>query len=259
MFNKNSFFNYLLRKINQNKDTISLLISSCTLFQVLIMSFLDVSIKEWINRHYILIIVLFAAFLVIIFVNIFFYVFSDQLHKTYEDFNDVDCINCSKRNVDLLSPEEYKRKMNIYSLKSLEQIEKKVECNEQIWVLTSDVKLETTVSNISQIMDDNLKKGVYYKYFIPDTIKNSATILQLENKNKTYSNFDLIVLDMHYKFLFEKIDVIIYYPDNVKRKGFICINFSNNSETHYFKKLSDEDLLNLIGQLKKIAEKNNEK
>lgn len=259
MFKKNSFFYYLLRKIKQNKDIIGLLISSCTLFQVLIISFLDASVNEWINKHYFLIIILFAILLIIIFVNIFFYVFSDQLHKTYEDFKDIDCLNCSKRNVDILSPDKYKKKMNIYSLKALENIEKNIKCNEQIWILTSDVKLETTVSNISQIMDANLNKGVFYRYFIPDIIKNSATILQLENKNKKYSNFDLEVVDNQYKFLFEKMDVVIYSPNTNNRKGFICINFSNCNETHYFKRLSDEDLLNLIGQLKKIWEKNNEK
>ncbi|MCH5320553.1 MAG: hypothetical protein J1E36_02240 [Eubacterium sp.] len=259
MFKKNSFFNYLLKKINQNKDIIILLISSCTLFQVVIIYFLDASVKEWINQHYFFIIMLFAVLLIIIFINIFFYVFSDQLHKTYENFKDVDCLNCSKRNVDILSPDEYKKRMNIYSLKSLEDIERNIKSNEQIWILTSDVKLETTVSNISKIMDTNLKKGVLYTYFIPDIIKNSATILQLENKNKKYSNFDLVIVDKQYKFLFEKIDVVIYSPNNENRKGFICINFSNSDETHYFKRLSDEDLLNLIGQLKKIRGKYNEK
>lgn len=254
MFEKNVFINYLLKKIKQSKEIICLLISSCTLFQVLIIYFLDISIKEWINQHYFLIIILFFILVIIIFMNIFLYIFSDQLQKTYEDFIDVDCLNCSKRNVDLLSPEKYKEKMNIYPLKVLEDIEKSIKSDEEIWILTSDVKLETTASNISKIMDDNLNKDVFYKYFIPDIIKNSATILQLENKNKNYSNFNLIVVDKRYKFLFEKMDVVIYSPNNDNRKGFICINFSDCDEDHYYKRLSDEDLLNLIGQLKKIWE-----
>lgn len=259
MLKKNSFFYYLLKKIKQNKDIICLLISSCTLFQVLIMHFLEASVKEWINQHYFFIIILISVLSIIIFINILFYIFSDRLQKTYEDFIDVDCLNCSKRNVEILSPEKYKEKMNIYSLKVLEDIEKNIKHDEQIWIFTSDVKLETTASNISKIMDANLNKGVLYKYFIPDIIKNSATILQLENKNKNYSNFNLIVVDKRNKFPFEKIDVVIYSPNNDNRKGFICINFSDCEEEHYFKKLSDEDLLNLIGQLKKIWEKNNEK
>lgn len=259
MFKENSFFYYLLKKIKQNKEIICLLISSCTFFQVLIIFFLDASIKEWINQHYFFIIILVGVLLITIFIIIFSYVFSDQLQKTYEDFMDVDCLNCVKRNVEILSPEKYKKKMNIYSLKTLEDIEKNIKCDEQIWILTSDVKLETTPSNISKIMDDNLNKGVFYKYFIPDIIKNSATILQLENKNKKYLNFNLVVVDKRNKFLFEKMDVIIYSPNNDNRKGFICINFSNGDKEHYYKRLSDEDLLNLIGQLKKIWEKNNEK
>ena len=71
MFEKNGFFNYLLKKIKQNKDIICLLISSCTLFQVLILYFLDVSIKEWINQHYFTIIILSFILVIIIFINIF--------------------------------------------------------------------------------------------------------------------------------------------------------------------------------------------
>ena len=256
---KNNFFNYLLKKVKQNKDIVTLLISSFTLFQVVIINFSTEAVKKWINQHYWFIIIIFAIFFTIIFVNIFLYLFSDKLHKTYEDLKDIDCLNCSKRNVSILSSEEYKRRMNIYSLRSLEKIERNIKCNEQIWVLTSDVKLETTVSNISKIMDANLKRGIHYKYFIPDIIKNSATILQLESKYKKYLNFDLIVIDEQYKFLFEKMDVVVYSPNNNNRTGFICINFSNSKTNHYFKKFSDEDLLNLIGQLKKISERNNEK
>lgn len=259
MYKGKGFLNYLLKKINKNKVIISLLISSSTFLQVLIICFLDSSVQKWIDQHYCFIIIISTVFLIVIFTNIFFYNFSDRLHKSYEDFNDIDCLNCSKRNVEILSPNEYKKTMNIYPLKSLEDIEKNVKCNEQIWVLTSDVKLETTASNISRIMDENLDKGVLYKYFIPDIIKNSATILQLKDKYKNYSNFDLEIVDEQYKFLFEKIDVVIYTPNNDTRKGFICINFSNNDETHYFKKFSEDELVNLIGQLKKIWEKNNEK
>lgn len=44
MLEKNSFFYYLLKKIKQNKDIICLLISSCTLFQVIVFYLLDASI-----------------------------------------------------------------------------------------------------------------------------------------------------------------------------------------------------------------------
>lgn len=255
----NDFFNYLLKKVKQNKDIISLLISSCIFLQILIIFFLEQSVKDWIDNHYFYIIISFSVLLFVLCINILLYIFSDQLHRTYEDFKDIDCLNCSKRNVDILSPDKYKKMMNIYSLKSLENIEKNIKPDEEIWILTSDVKLETTASNISQIMDSNLKKGILYKYFIPDMMKNSGTILQLESKNKKYVNFDLEIVEKQYKFLFEKMDVVIYSPNKDNRQGFICINFSNKKEEHYYKRFSDEDLLNLIGQLNKIRRKNNEK
>lgn len=145
--------------------------------------------------------------------------------------------------------------MQIFLLPELEEIERSVEDDDQIWVLTSDVKLETTISTISDIMEENLDRGVKYKYYIPDNIKNSAGILELERRYKKYSNFELIKIDAKYKLLFERFDVIIYLPDKnytEGRSGFICINFSNIDSSIAFKKITEEDTKNLIGQLQHI-------
>ena len=119
-------------------------------------------------------------------------------------------------------------------------------------MLTSDVSLETSVGIISETMEFNLKRGVTYKYYVPDIVKNDAQFLELERKYNKYPNFELIKIDTRYKFLFEKFDVIIYSPDTNRRSGYICINFSHHDNNIAFKKFSEEDTRNLIGQLQRI-------
>ena len=249
------FFSYLINKIKKNKDIISVIISSCILIQAILFVVIDANMKTVFTENYMTFFVFAILFIIIIFAGILLYLHSDQLQESYNEFENMDILNCSKRNEVLLHQEEYQKKMQIFLLPELEKIERSVEDDDQIWVLTSDVKLETTISTISDIMEANLDRGVKYKYYIPDTIKNSAGILELERRYKKYSNFELIKIDTKYKLLFERFDVIIYLPDKnytEGRAGFICINFSNIDSSIAFKKITEEDTKNLIGQLQHI-------
>ena len=254
MSNKH-FLAYLIDKIKNNKDIISVIISSCILMQAILFVVLDENMKTVFTENYMNFFALAILFVIIIFAGILLYLHSNQLQESYNEFESADTLNCFKRNGLLLSQEEYQKKMQIFLLPELEEIEKNVGDDDQIWVLTSDVKLETTISTISGIMRANLDRGVKYKYYIPDTIKNSASILELERRYKKYSNFELIKIDAKYKLLFERFDVIIYSPDKnytEGRSGFICINFSNIDSSIAFKKITEEDTKNLIGQLQHI-------
>lgn len=249
------FFTYLIDKIKKNKDIISVIISSCILMQAILFVVLDANMKTVFTENYMTFFALAILFVIIIFAGFLLYLHSDQLQESYDEFENTDTLNCPKRNGLLLSQEEYQKKMQIFLLPELEEIEKSVDDDDQIWVLTSDVKLETTISTISGIMKANLDRGVKYRYYIPDTIKNSASILELKRRYKKYSNFELIKIDTKYKLLFERFDVIIYSPDKnytEGRSGFICINFSNIDSSIAFKKITEEDTKNLIGQLQHI-------
>lgn len=250
------FFNYLIEKIKKNKDIISVIISSCILMQAVLLIFLDENMKTIVIQNYFTFFVFTIMFVVIIFIGILLYLHSDQLQESYKEFEKVDSIKCSKRDGMLLEQEEYQKRMQIYLLTDIEKIENSVDNDDQIWVLTSDVKLETTVSAISDIMKINLDRGVNYKYYVPDSVKNDASILELERRYGKYPNFKLIKIDAKYKFLFERFDVIIYSPDKNHtegRAGFICVNFSDIDSSIAFKRFSEEDTKNLIGQLKRIG------
>lgn len=249
------FFGYLVEKIKENKDIISLIISFCIFMQAVLFLFLDENMKIFFSQNYFTFFIFTIMLVVIIFIGILLYMNSDQLQESYKEFEKVDSIKCLKRDGMLLGQEEYQKRMQIYLLADIEKIENGVDDDDQIWVLTSDVKLETTVSAISDIMKVNLDRGVKYKYYVPDSVKNDASILELERRYGKYPNFELIKIDAKYKFLFERFDVIIYSPDKNHtegRAGFICVNFSDIDSSIAFKRFSEEDTKNLIGQLKRI-------
>ncbi len=249
------FFSYLVEKIKKNKDIISVIISFCIFMQAVLFLFLDENMKKFFSQNYFTFFIFTIMFVVVIFIGILLYLHSDQLQESYKEFEKVDSIKCSKRDGMLLGQEEYQKRMQIYLLADIEKIENGVDDDDQIWVLTSDVKLETTVSAISDIMKVNLDRGVNYKYYVPDSVKNDASILELERRYGKYPNFELIKIDAKYKFLFERFDVIIYSPDKNHtegRAGFICVNFSDIDSSIAFKRFSEEDTKNLIGQLKRI-------
>lgn len=255
IMNDKRFFNYLIDKIKGNKDVISVTISSCVLMNSILFMVLDANRKIVFRENYLTFFVFAILFMTAIFVGILIYLRSEQLQESYDEFEYLNTLKCPKRDGMLLNQEEYKKKMQIFLLTDLVEIEKNVDEDDQIWVLTSDVKLETTISIISEVMKMNLDRGVTYKYYIPDTVKNNASILELKRRYEKYSNFDLVKIDSKYKFLFEKFDVIIYSPDKnftEGRSGFMCINFSNIDSSIAFKKVTEEDTKNLIGQLQHI-------
>lgn len=254
--NNKRFFEYLIDKIKRNKDVISVTISSCVLTNAILFVVLDANIKVIFTQHYLTYFTFAIIFMIIIFVGVLVYLRSEELQESYDEFENLNTLKCSKRDGILLSQKEYQKKMQIFLLPELEEIEKNVDEDDQIWVLTSDVKLETTVSIISETMKTNLNRGVKYRYYIPDTVKNSASVLELNRRYKKYPNFELIKIDSKYKLLFERFDVIIYSPDRnftEGRSAFICVNFSNIDNSIAFKKIAEEDTKNLIGQLQHIG------
>lgn len=250
--NNNGFWNYLMKKIKKHKDIISVIISLCILNQTILFVVLDEDAKVFLDENYTTYFIFSFILVITIFIGVLLYLHFNQLEECYEELNVLDSAKCLKRKRMLLKQKDYQKEMQIYLLSDIEKIEKNINNDNQIWVLTSDVKLETSNSTISETMENNLKKGVTYKYFVPDTIKNSASILELERKYKKYNTFNLIKMDVRYRFLFERFDVIIYSPDTNKRQGFICVNFSEINNLIAFKKFSEEDTRNLIGQLQKI-------
>lgn len=258
----NSFLSYLIEKIENNKDIIGTVISSSVFIQLLFLFICNEEFRMIFTKSYLF----FFIFLLLLFLTVscgvFLYLFNDKLNDSYDEMSKINCLKCPKKNIEIISQQKYKKNLQIFSLKELEKLEQNLKCDDHVWVIMSDIKSETNARITSKITENNLKKGVTYNFFIPDILKNSATILELERKSSSYSNIAIIKIDPKYKLLFEKIDVVIYAPDKNRaegRAGFICVNFSNNNDLMFFKRLSESDLKNLIGQLKLISEELNAK
>lgn len=249
---KKTLFEYWREKISESKEIISTSISIGVLLQIILFFILNDNSKEFFKYNYIILFVFLIIILIIFFVGIFLYLYFDKYKNSNMELIKSDDLKCSRRDFVLQKRDLYMKKLQIHLLSDIEKIEKNIQKDEQIWVLTSDVTLETSNSIISKTMEKNLEKGVIYKYFIPDRIKNKASIMALKRKYERYSNFFIILINENYKLLFERFDVIIYLPDTVNRMGFICVNFSENNNLIAFKKFSDEDTKTIIGQLQKI-------
>lgn len=213
MNSEKNFFEYWIEKINANKDIISTSISVEILLQTILFSVLDDKSKDFFKDNYIILVLFFIIIIMVLCGWLFLYLFFDENKNSSMELRKLDGITCPRKDDAQQNQEVYMKKLQVYLLPDIEKIEKDIQSNEQIWVLTSDVNLETSNSIISETMGKNLEKGVIYKYFIPDTIKNSASIMALMRKYEKYKNFSIIRIDTNYKLLFERFDVIIYMPD----------------------------------------------
>lgn len=249
---KDSFIKSLIRKISANKDIICTTISFGILAQTMFFSLLDEDLQNIFKNNYMFLMLFVVIILLVFFGGMLLNLYYDQQRKTISQLKTLETLKCSKREIAIPKTAEYMEKMQLYLITDIEKIENSIQNDDQIWVLTSDVKLETSTNTISETMENNLKKGVSYIYFIPDTIKNSASIMELERKYKKYPTFTIIKIESNYKLLFEQFDVIIYSPDTNKRSSFICVNFSDNYNTIAFKKFSDDDTRIIIGLLQNI-------
>ncbi len=251
----NTFWIYWKSNVLKNKDIISLMFSICTLIQTSILYWIynkyGQFLEQYHNIFYAGIIVLFFVMLL----SFLIHICTESIEKSVDEFSKAEKIKCCKRDLLTPTPQEYQKAMKIISLNEIEDIESNISKDGKIWVLTSNVNLETTISTISQIILDNLSRSIEYKYFIPNTRNNAAKFLELHEKYKEYPTFQILKIDEKYKLLFENFDVIIYYPNkNHKegRKAFICIKFSDNENEILFRQLSEEDTENLVSHLIRI-------
>ena len=150
--NTKGFIKYFKEKINANKEILSLVISLVILVQTLFFLSLDNISRIFFKSYYIIFAIIIFMILIIFFIGIVAFFYNDKYHTSYNELNDIEAIKCPRRDEALKNQIDYMKKMQIFLLADIEKIEKNIENDEQIWVLTSDVKLETTNSSISKTM-----------------------------------------------------------------------------------------------------------
>ena len=116
----------------------------------------------------------------------------------------------------LLYMEEYTSKFNI----------------KEVWVIASDLKMETEDEKLMSIIKKNIKSNIPYTFFVPKmSEEDKDTFRKIYTKNTR--KLKIVDLSPDYKrYLFEDFDVVLHNPsikytnktdENSKISGFMCI------------------------------------
>ncbi len=157
---------------------------------------------------------------------------------------------------------------NLGIIKSADLPELERQCSKEVWILAYDLHTENR-EDIKELVLENLKKGIKYKYFVSNTYNVCAeandliTEFSVEISNR--DDYEFYLIDDDYFFFIKGLDIVIYDPmeldsdclsNNVGslvkqgRKAYASI-LSQNDNTWYEVPLSD----NLIDQIILMVQK----
>lgn len=104
----------------------------------------------------------------------------------------------------------------VMTIGEVEKIERETAAPE-IWVVTSDLKDDAAGGSFQGIVSRNIKRGILYRFFVPDTpeMRKATAALLAFNKNSEY--LKITCLSQDYFILVPVCDLAIYNP--LKKKG----------------------------------------
>lgn len=103
----------------------------------------------------------------------------------------------------------------------LAKYEAKIDCSE-IWLVSYDLESEFNDGLYQDVVINNLKRGIKYKYFVAQTPGIEVTI---DNEvintlpDECKQNFEYFILKNEFFFLVDNIDFVIYDPYNAASSG----------------------------------------
>lgn len=121
---------------------------------------------------------------------------------------------------------------------------------DEIWVISNDLSAE--VGQYSDIVPNNLKKGVKYKFFYQNTAQNAIRVEQIKRNNNYSPNARYYCLHDDFFFIVANLDFTIYDPYSDKRIGYMGIELPNADELYAIKvdnNLTDAIASKLVGYL----------
>ncbi len=139
-------------------------------------------------------------------------------------------------------------------LKNTEQLARyELENNnfKEIWLITSDLLDDSQGGPFQTVVAANLRKGVKYFYFVPNTLEINARVLRLQKIYTAPKNLKFIYLPDSFFFLVPKLDIAIYNPvDGNDKSAFLGIPNSSDPN-HYHAQVSTDFVDKLVGYLSK--------
>lgn len=103
---------------------------------------------------------------------------------------------------------------------------------DSIWLISQDLMTEIEEGVYSGVVQQNLKKGIKYTYFVPKTPINDHRINLIKKKCGNNKNLRFFYLDDDFFFLVPQIDFAIYEPFKTSengKKGYMGINIEGLS------------------------------
>ncbi len=140
----------------------------------------------------------------------------------------------------------------VFTVSQIELIEKETDAPE-IWVISSDLKDDAAGGSFQKIVSANLKRGISYRFFVPDSSVIKRGIETLVAHNKKAENLKVTFLNEDYFFLVPVFDFVIYNPlkkKGAERTGFMGIETPDGTML-YSARVGDSLIEAMIRKLKK--------
>lgn len=128
----------------------------------------------------------------------------------------------------------------------------------EIWLVSSDMSEDVSGGPFQDIVVANIKRGIKYRYFVPDKAEMRARIEQLRKNNNNSKNLSVSFLNDDFFFLVPRLDFAIYNP--FKERGNERIAYMGipaESDTARLHARIDNNLIDaLIGKLMHLEDDN---
>jgi len=120
----------------------------------------------------------------------------------------------------------------------------------EVWIVSSNLAEETPGGRFFPVVQENLKRGVKYCYFIQKSLEAQARVKELESHQK-YGAISFTYLPEDFFFLVPQLDFTIYDPMNRKGRkcGFMGLPVRDPG---FYGEMDTEFLNKIIGKLETI-------
>ena len=145
----------------------------------------------------------------------------------------------------------FEKKGWIFTVPQLVEFEKNIDTPE-IWLISGDLAEDVVGEPFFEAVQQNIKRGVKYRYFVPDRPEIHARVSQIQKHYRTTKSIRVTYLSTDFFFLVPDLDFAIYNPyranADVERVCYMGLPVPGE-EIHYEVKISDDLIDVLIGKL----------
>lgn len=134
----------------------------------------------------------------------------------------------------------------LLSVNDIKNLEK--ECKEEVWVATLD--LQHDLGPFKEVVVNNIKRGVHYRYILPQNDINRASTNQLIRTCESYKNNISFCFTEHFPFITE---TVVYDPSSEKTTGYIVLPISNSIEKRFILIVDKNEMRRIRGVIYKYV------